>query len=73
MDIEGSEMPALAGFDIDRFHPELVCVESRPKNREALLAYFKGHGYRQIEKYLNYDTANWYFTPASAPAQPPKR
>ena len=72
MDIEGSEMPALAGFDIDRFHPALVCVESKPKNREALRAYFKGHGYHQIEKYLKYDTANWYFTPASAPAQPPK-
>ena len=63
MDIEGSEIPALAGFDIERFHPELVCVESKPKNRGALLAYFKGHGYRQIEKYLKYDTANWYFTP----------
>lgn len=73
MDIEGSEMPALAGFDIDRFHPELACVESKPKNREALLAYFKRHGYRRIEKYLKYDTANWYFTPLSARPQPPRR
>lgn len=66
MDIEGSEMPALAGFDIDRFRPELACVESKPQNREALLAYFKSHGYHRIDKYLKYDTANWYFTARDA-------
>lgn len=66
MDIEGSELPALAGFDLERFRPQLVCVESKPQNREALLAYFRRHGYRQIEKYLKYDTANWYSTPVGA-------
>ena len=29
MDIEGSAPAALAGFDLERFHPELVCIEAR--------------------------------------------
>lgn len=63
MDIEGAEVPALAGFDIERFRPLLVCIESKVKNREAILSYFKKHGYHRIERYLKYDQSNWYFTP----------
>lgn len=63
IDIEGSEMPALRGFDIRRFRPSLVAIEAKPKNREAILAYFKEHGYERIERYLRYDAVNWYFTP----------
>jgi len=63
IDIEGHEPPALAGFDIERFQPALVCIESKVKNREAILEYFAAHGYERIEVYLEHDQVNWYFTP----------
>lgn len=66
MDIEGSAPAALAGFDLERFHPELVCIEARRASREyrgALKHYFNEHGYGLIERYLAYDTVNWYFRP----------
>jgi FkbM family methyltransferase len=65
MDIEESEPPALAGFDIERFRPELVCIEASPSIREALLAYFGAHGYERIDRYLAADSINWYFRPRS--------
>jgi hypothetical protein len=61
MDIEGAEPLALAGFDIDRFTPQLVCIEAKPANREFIVKYFSDHGYEQIEKYLEYDKMNFYF------------
>ena len=61
MDIEGAEPLALAGFDIDRFRPELACIEAKPKNRELILKYFADHGYQRIERYARYDKANYYF------------
>jgi FkbM family methyltransferase len=64
IDIEGHEPKALAGFDIDRFQPKLVCVESKPANRPFLLDYFTKHGYQQLERYLQYDTVNYYYAPA---------
>jgi FkbM family methyltransferase len=63
MDIEGAEPPALAGFDIDRFKPELACIESKPANRDKIIQYFTTHGYRRLERYLEYDKTNYYFTP----------
>lgn len=63
MDIEGAELLALAGFDIDRFKPELVCIEAKVKGREAIKAYFAAHRYDRIERYAQYDQVNWYFTP----------
>ncbi len=63
MDIEGSEPPALAGFDIERFAPELVCIEVSGETEEAIRDYFAEHGYERIERYTNRDPANWYFTP----------
>jgi FkbM family methyltransferase len=66
LDIEGHEPPALEGFDIDRFHPALACVEAKPANRERLLKYFAGHGYERIERYLAHDLTNWYFSPKGA-------
>jgi FkbM family methyltransferase len=67
LDIEGHEPMALAGFDIDRFRPELVCVEAKPQNREFLKQYFADHGYVQLERYLEHDQTNYYFTPRSEP------
>jgi FkbM family methyltransferase len=66
MDIEDAEPLALAGFDIGRFKPELACVEIHPANREKIVSYFEGHGYRAIERYLKYDQVNYYFAPRVA-------
>lgn len=61
MDIEGAEPAALAGFDIDRYAPELVCIESAPTTRGAILKYFEEHGYRRMDEFLPFDPVNWYF------------
>ena len=63
MDIEMWEPQALAGFDIERFSPELVCIEAHHAVRDAIATYFANHGYERIEKYVPYDPGNWYFTP----------
>src|SRR5688572_11589486 len=63
MDIELAEPRALAGFDIDRYRPRLVCIESHPQNRQVLLDYFDDHGYVVVGRYLRMDTQNLYFTP----------
>jgi FkbM family methyltransferase len=63
MDIEEAEPLALAGFDIVRFKPELACVEAKAPNREKILAYFAAHGYERLERYLERDQVNYYFTP----------
>ena len=65
LDIEGAELLALAGFDIARFQPRLACVEAKPANREKILGYFRDHHYRRIDRYLEYDVANYYFTPVA--------
>ncbi len=62
IDVEGSEPAALAGFDIDKFKPELVCIETH-SNGNKIMRYFTRHGYERIKKYLKYDTQNWYFKP----------
>jgi FkbM family methyltransferase len=64
MDIELAEPVALAGFDIERFHPALVCVELHKEVRQALLDYFAKHGYASLDKYRDVDTVNSYFVPA---------
>jgi len=63
MDIEGSEPAALAGFDIERFHPELVLIEVRGENESPVMTYFNSHGYERIDAYLAHDSLNWYFRP----------
>jgi FkbM family methyltransferase len=63
MDIELWEPKALAGFDINRFEPQLVCIEAHPQVRQQILDYFMRHGYTLLGKYLRIDVANLYFTP----------
>ena len=58
MDIEGHELTALHGFDIDRFRPALVVTEGR---RPAVAAFFAEHGYEVIERYRPFDTVNDYY------------
>ena len=68
MDIELAEPQALAGFDIDRFKPALVCIEAHPDVRQQILDYFAQHGYVVIGKYLRADSKNLYFHPVHAAA-----
>ena len=67
MDIEGAELPALAGFDIDKYQPELVLIEPTTKTRDPILAYLNQHGYERIDEYLARDKQSWYFRRAKAP------
>jgi len=64
MDIEGAELAALAGFDIEKYRPELVCIEAGPERRERLAAYFDQHAYERIDEKRDY--ANWYFRPKAS-------
>jgi FkbM family methyltransferase len=72
MDIELAEPRALAGFDVERFRPALVCIEAHLASRQAILDYFQQHRYVVVGKYLRADTANLYFMPAQTP-DPPRR
>jgi len=63
MDIELSEPKALAGFDLRRFSPELVCIEAHSEVRQFILDYFATNGYVIVGKYLSADEHNLYFTP----------
>ena len=65
IDIELWEPKALAGFDIERFRPELVCIEAHPQVRQQILDYFARHHYTVVGKYLRADVNNIYFTPSS--------
>lgn len=66
MDIEGAEVPALEGFDIRKFKPQLVCIEVKVQNRKKVSAYFEANGYERLRQYDRLDITNWYF--ASRPA-----
>ena len=68
MDIEGAEPLALAGFDIERFHPALVCIEVNLPVREEIHAYFLSHGYERIDAYKKHDRVNWYYRPKAKPS-----
>ena len=63
MDIEEHEPAALRGFDIERFRPALVCIESHGRTQDVLYEYFVSHGYERLDDYLAYDPVNWYFAP----------
>ncbi len=65
MDIERAEPEALAGFDIDRFRPALVCIEAHVEVRQTILDYFASHGYVVVGDYLRADSRNLYFAPLS--------
>jgi hypothetical protein len=72
MDIEGHEPEALAGFDIRRYRPRLVCIEAQVVVADRIYAYLRGHGYARIDRYLPFDPRNWYFAPqAGGPSGAP--
>jgi len=63
MDIELAEPKALAGFDIRRYQPRLVCIETHPEVRQQIFDYFARNGYVVVGKYLRIDPTNVYFQP----------
>jgi FkbM family methyltransferase len=66
IDIELSEPKALAGFDVERYRPGLVCIEAHPPVRQAILDYFQKHHFVLAGKYLRVDPQNLYFMPAAS-------
>jgi FkbM family methyltransferase len=71
MDIELAEPKALAGLDIERFRPALVCVEGHHEVRQQVLDYFARHGYVLLGRYLRVDEQNLWFTPVDKMPPPP--
>ena len=63
MDIEDGEPDALAGFDIQKYKPRLVCIEAHEAVQVPIAKYFAEHGYERIEEYLEHDFVNWYYRP----------
>jgi FkbM family methyltransferase len=63
MEIELSEPKALAGFDIDRFRPALVCIEIYQEVRRQIFDYFARHHYVLVGKYPRADDNNAWFAP----------
>lgn len=59
----GSPAAALAGFDIERYRPALVCIEMHRQVKQRILDYFSNYGYVLLEKYKDLDPANSYFIP----------
>ena len=66
MDIELAEPKALAGFDLVRHRPRLVCVEAHPDVRQHLINYFADRQYRVVGRYLRADPYNLWFAPADS-------
>jgi len=63
IDVELAEPKVLAGFDIDRFQPSLVCIEAHRLLRQTILNYFAAHRYVALGRYLRADLQNLYFAP----------
>jgi len=66
MEIELSEPQALAGFEIGRYQPRLVCIEAHLDVRQRILDYFGKHGYTVVGRYLRADPRNLYFQPIAS-------
>ena len=74
MDIELAQPKALAGLDIQRFKPQLVCVEAHSEVRQQILDYFATNHYVVVGKYLRVDQDNLWFMPVGSRVEafPPK-
>lgn len=70
MDIELAEPGALAGFDLERFKPRLVCVEAHPEVRQEILEYFAMRNYVLAGKYVRVDDRNLWFVPRGTVIEP---
>lgn len=65
----------LAGFDLRRSRPALVCVEVDKPGRERVFDHFRAAGYRELEAYRAVNEWNAWFAPAgdSRPGESPAR
>jgi FkbM family methyltransferase len=63
MDIELAEPAALAGFEIKKYRPALVCIELHVEVRRQILDYLSKNGYQVVHKYDGLDPLNEYFAP----------
>jgi FkbM family methyltransferase len=72
LDIEGAQLSALRGFDIERFRPDLACVEMHMPDHDKILQYFDTHGYEPLDKYREHDIVNMYFKPKPDPKSAPE-
>jgi FkbM family methyltransferase len=59
LDIEGHELKALAGIDLERFSPELIVSEVF--GNDKVTKYLNKHGYQQIQRYVPMDEVNTYY------------
>jgi len=64
VDVELAEPKVLAGFEITKFQPALVCIEGHPQVRQQILDYFAANRYVLVGKYLRVDLHNLYFARA---------
>jgi FkbM family methyltransferase len=48
IDVEGAEIEVLKGFDIGRWRPRLVMIESPPRRLDAIRRYFVSNGYAYL-------------------------
>lgn len=65
IDISGSELDALEGFDLGRFKPDLVAVimPRAQVNRKSLQQYFTRRGYARLDRYTAHGSFNWFYAP----------
>jgi hypothetical protein len=68
MDIESGEPAALSGFDLQRYRPELVCIELQNDTATPIRSYFARNGYEELTGYAVLDHINAYFAPRGAVA-----
>ncbi len=71
LDIEGHELKALKGLDLERFSPELIVTETGFDLKGELPKYLNQHGYQQIQRYVPMDEVNSYYCRKQEPVATP--
>jgi FkbM family methyltransferase len=64
IDVEGTELDVLKGFDLARWQPELLLIEDKVNNLHKHL-YLKRHGYRLLRR----TALNSWYVPKAHPAR----
>lgn len=70
IDIEGHELEALLGLDLERFSPELIVAESF-KVEDEVTKYLNKYGYQKIQRYAPFDKFNTYYCRKQEPVATP--
>ena len=63
LDIEGFEIQALQGFDLSKYQPKLLCIETIGDNAPIVEEMLLKHGYKPIQPWSESDTHNVYYSP----------